>query len=62
MKDGKSNLFVCYSLPLRDFLISSGLRYEIIGLNPKTHKTFWVFIRCNELNKKLDKWKLSMPI
>lgn len=50
------NLFCCYSLPLRDYLRSVGIKYELCALNPNNHKMFWVFLRNEQLNVALDKW------
>jgi hypothetical protein len=52
-----SKLFPCYSIPLRDFLSSKGIRYEIVGINPTTHNMFWVYIKNNQLTIALDEWK-----
>lgn len=52
----KSKLFPCYSIPLRDFLTSCGVRYELVGLHPETHKMFWVYIKDEKLNKLTSKW------
>ena len=50
-------LFPCYSWNLVKFLSNKGFQYKLIGLHPETHKTFWVFIRTEQLNKVLDLWK-----
>ena len=52
----QSKLFPCYSIPLRDFLTSKGIRYELVGLHPKTHKMFWVYIKNKELDKYTSEW------
>jgi len=52
-------IFACYSVPLMKYLTSQNLKYEIIGLNPESKKTFWIFIMCDELKEKLDFWKLK---
>lgn len=51
-----NNLFCCYSLPLRDHLIASGVRYELCALNPNNHKMFWVFLRTDKLDDALRVW------
>ena len=51
-----SLLFPCYSIPLRDFLISKGFKYELVGLHPKTNNMFWIFIKDKALNNALDEW------
>ena len=55
MKNNK--LFPCYSIPLRDFLISRGFKYELIGLHPKTKQMFWIFIKNDNLETALKEWK-----
>lgn len=57
----KSKLFVCYSTPLMKFLTNNGIRYEVVGLNPDSKKTFWIFIRDDNLNYKLDDWNKNNP-
>lgn len=52
----KSKIFPCYSIPMRDFLTQKGIKYEIVGLHPKTHKMFWVYIKNEELNKAMQEW------
>ena len=51
-----SKLYCCFSVPLRDFLIKNGLRYEICACSPKTGNMMWVFIRTPLLNKLLSEW------
>jgi len=55
-------LFPCYSLNLRDFLINKGLRYKISALNPNNHKMFWLFVDNEKLNNLLIEWKKTKPI
>lgn len=55
-------LFPCYSIPLRDFLISKGLRYKLSALNPNSHKMFWIFVDNEKLNNYLKVWKETKPI
>jgi hypothetical protein len=52
----QSKLFPCYSIPLRDFLTSHGIRYELVGLHPETHKMFWVYIKDEKLNTLTSEW------
>ena len=49
-------LYCCYSLNLRNFLYSKGLRYKLAALNPNTQKLFWVYIKNEELNNLLNEW------
>lgn len=51
-----SKLYCCYSLNLRKFLESKGLRYELAALNPNSQKLFWVYMRTEQLDSLLDEW------
>lgn len=50
------NVFPCYSIPLRDYLVSHGVRYELVGLNPNTNNMFWIFILTEQVKDLLEKW------
>lgn len=50
------SLYCCYSIELRNFLNSNGLRYEICALNPNSHNMFWIYIRDKKLDMLLSKW------
>ena len=54
MKD--KNLYCCFSVPLRDFLIKNGLRYEVCACHPGTGNMMWIFLRTEKLNKLLSEW------
>ena len=54
MKNNK--LYCCYSIPLRDYLIKNGIRYEICAKNPNTDNLMWSFIRTSDLDKFLCEW------
>jgi hypothetical protein len=54
-------LFSCYSVPLRNFLSSKGIRYKITAMHPETRKVFWVYIKNEQLIKYLNKWKETNP-
>lgn len=54
----ESLLFPCYSPPLKEYIEKHGIRYELVGLNPTTHKMFWVYIKTEALSKVLSEWKL----
>lgn len=57
-----SQVFVCYSVPLMMFLTKSkGIRYDVVGLNPKTKKTFWAFVKNKELSETLSTWRDNNP-
>lgn len=57
MKDSK--LFCCYSVPLRDYLLAHGQKYEICAKNPNSDILMWIFIRNEKLNKLLCTWSQS---
>lgn len=53
----KNNLlFICYSVPLRDYLSNMGIKYELVGMHPKTHNMFWVYIKNDNLKAALNSW------
>ena len=52
----KSNLYCCYSLPLRKYLYNNGLEYELAALNPNSKKLFWVYPMTDRLSLLLSKW------
>ena len=54
MKDSK--LYCWFSVPLRDYLISNDLRYEVCAKNPNTDNLMWIFIRTEKLNSLLKQW------
>lgn len=53
--------YQCFSVPQKDFLLNKGLEYIVIGLDPKTHKTFWLFLRDEDLSNALDEWTMNSP-
>ena len=54
-----SKLYACYSVPLRDYLATKEIRYELVGLNPTSKLMFWAYIRDEKLNKALKEWSLN---
>ena len=52
----KSKLFPCYSIPMRDYFSSKGIRYELVGLNPTSHDMFWVYVKTDELIQARKEW------
>lgn len=50
------SLYCCYSIDLRDYLKSNGIRYKIVAQNPNTQNIFWVYVRNEELDIYLNKW------
>lgn len=53
-----NKLYCCYSIPLRDFLLKNGIRYEIVALNPNSKSTMWIYIKDKKLDKLLREWSL----
>jgi hypothetical protein len=54
----KRKIYCCYSVPLMKFLTeSNNITYDVVGLNPNSHKTFWGFIKTTELEEALKRWK-----
>lgn len=51
-----SKLFPCYSIPMRDFFYSKGIRYELVGLHPESKKMFWVYIKDQKLRNAMQEW------
>lgn len=49
-------LYCCYSLNLRDYLIKNGIRYKVCALNPNSKKMFWAFIKNEKLDSLLNEW------
>ena len=41
---------------MRDFFMSKGIRYELVGLHPKSHDMFWVYIKTTELERAMNEW------
>lgn len=52
----KSKLFPCYSIPMRNYFASKGIKYELVGLHPVTHDMFWVYVKTIELEKAMYEW------
>ena len=51
-------IYCCYSVPLMKFLTEqNNIPYDVVGLNPNSHKTFWGFIKTTELEEALKRWK-----
>ena len=53
--------YKCFSVPLKDFLMSKGLEYVTVALDPKTKDTFWLFLRNEDLDGALTQWQLNKP-
>lgn len=52
-------LYCCYSLNLREFLFSNGVRYKLAALNPNSKSLFWVYVKNEKLDKLLSEWSMN---
>ena len=61
MNNDKENveLYCCYSLNLREFLYSKGVRYKLAALNPNSKSLFWVYVKNEKLDKLLSEWSVN---
>lgn len=57
----KFKVYRCYSNNLKEFLMSKGIDYITIAKDHKTDKTFWMFLKSEELDKALTEWTDSKP-
>lgn len=57
--DKDVELYCCYSLNLREFLYSNGLRYKLAALNPNSKSLFWVYVKNEKLDKLLNEWSTN---
>lgn len=54
----KRKIYCCYSVPLMKYLTKDcGIEYDVVGLNPNSLKTFWGFIKTEDLEVALKRWK-----
>ena len=54
-----NNLYCCYSINLRNYLYSHGLRYELAALNPNSKKLFWIYMKTEKLDMLLTQWSIK---
>lgn len=52
----KNPLYICYDPKQKKYLNDHNERYHVCGLNPNNHRTFWVFMRTENLDNLLKKW------
>ena len=57
--DKDIELYCCYSLNLREFLYSNGMRYKLAALNPNSKSLFWVYVKNEKLDKLLNEWSMN---
>lgn len=53
-----TEIFYCYSPVLKKELCDIGLRYIAQSIHNKTGKTYWMFIKTDELKRYLDQRKI----
>lgn len=49
-------LFMCYSITLRDYLYQHGLRYKVAAINPNSQHMFWLYIKTEKLKQLLTSY------
>lgn len=50
------SLYCCYSIDLRNYLKSNGVKYKLVAQNPNSKNIFWVYVRDERLDDLLSKW------
>lgn len=55
-------LYCCYSLNLRNYLNSNGLRYKLAALNPNSKSLFWIYVKNDKLDKLLSDWSANKQV
>ena len=58
----KNDLFYCYSPKLKKYLCNKNLSPIGRGQNQLTNKTYWLFIRSQELLDCLSEWELNAEL
>lgn len=61
MNNKKFKAYKCFSVPQKNFLISNGLEYITVATDTRSGSTFWLFLRCNELDIALNQWSNNKP-
>lgn len=59
--ENRVKIYRCYSNNLKEFLMLKGLEYVDIAKDHKTDKTFWMFLKCEDLDRALTEWSNSRP-
>lgn len=62
MDNKQFKCYKCFSNNLKEFLMSEGNEYITVALDPKSNKTFWMFLKDDNLDKALTKWSERKPI
>lgn len=56
-----NDIYRCYSVNLKEFLTNHNIRYFLVALDSKTHRTFWVYEKTKEFNCLLQEWIANNP-
>lgn len=56
MRSNEVELYTCYSLNLRNYLYTNGVKYKLAAKNPNSDKLFWVYVKDQKLDQLLTKW------
>lgn len=49
--------FRCFSVPLKNYLLSNDVKYELVALDTKSKNTFWLFVKTDKFQTVLSQWK-----
>lgn len=55
-------VYMCYSITLRDYLYQHGMRYKVAAVNPNSNKMFWLYIKTDKLKQLLTSYSNEKPI
>ena len=55
-------VYMCYSITLRDYLYQHGMRYKVAAINPNSNKMFWLYIKTDEFKKLLTDYSNERSI
>jgi hypothetical protein len=55
------DIYRCYSVNLKEFMALHNIRYFLVALDSKTHRTFWAYEKTEEFNILLQKWIDNNP-
>ena len=55
-------VYMCYSITLRDYLYQHGMRYKVAAVNPNSNKMFWLYIKTDKLKQLLTSYSNEKSI
>lgn len=62
MKKDKIRMYKCYSVPLKDWLLyEKKIEFITVALDPNTKKTFFMYVKNEELDSALTEWSNNKP-